>query len=728
MELREYQKRTIKQVLELTSKGAKKIMIVAPTGAGKTVISSAIAKEFKSLFIVPRIILADQTKEAFGSNYEILQGDRKPKNENSGVIATIQTLRRRHKIDDEYFKKFELLIIDEYHINSNENYRKELEKRFSSESVLIGVTATPEAENGVTFSGFEYVISTTIEELTSLSYLAKFLIQQVLLLDDSELEINKKTNDFTEESLAVEFSKKIPEVVDIFAKEWKNRKSLIFVPSIKDTYLVQEKLNEFGIESEVYHSKLTKKQLKTIMDNFKSGKLKVIINVSMLTTGFDDREVKFGLIARTTQSSALWVQMIGRFLRPFQNKEAEIIDVTTNLERLGSPLDYMKIPNVIQKASAFQQIDNNYIVSNFPKTIIPRTKVIFSKNDILNHEKNHNCKINGSFDYNISRTGGKNDSKICDNYFEDGDIIEALKCNENKELKKNTKEHIYNCDTPLSNHNIQPFIRRTNGEKTEYIKVELKALLEYYYNSEVDEKMPTIYKGFQREHILECAKCGKVIKRATSYFFTPINKKCPELDDKKTILLLSKKNLVSGYRIGFHIFQKNNKIAIFQTDEKISNLNFIFIEKYIKSIVDINSVSNFGDFLSHYGGKGRNFNIYLYSESSSLFHFLNGFRYFAMWQTKEAFISYDFEKDKERLIGNELQHLTNNLNTSTFFKFFSLANIFFMNKQGYFSYILPVLQRYSNQQKKTIIEAIQEKGRIEKQDFYKIINNSFIET
>lgn len=86
-----------------------------------------------------------------------------------------------------------------------------------------------------------------------------------------------------------------------------------------------------------------KKERERILEDFKSGKIKVIVNVGVLTTGFDFPELETVVLARPTKSLALYYQMVGRAIRPHPNKpEAWIVDLCQNYRRFGRVED-MKI-------------------------------------------------------------------------------------------------------------------------------------------------------------------------------------------------------------------------------------------------------------------------------------------------------------------------------------------------------------------------------------------------
>ena len=76
-----------------------------------------------------------------------------------------------------------------------------------------------------------------------------------------------------------------------------------------------------------------------ILTDFKSGKIQVVANANVLTTGFDYPQLDTVVIARPTMSLALYYQMVGREIRPYQGKQAWLVDLCGNINRFGKVED-----------------------------------------------------------------------------------------------------------------------------------------------------------------------------------------------------------------------------------------------------------------------------------------------------------------------------------------------------------------------------------------------------
>ena len=88
-----------------------------------------------------------------------------------------------------------------------------------------------------------------------------------------------------------------------------------------------------------------KKDREKIIGDFKSGKIKVLANVGILTTGFDYPELDTIVLARPTMSLSLFYQMVGRIIRPYPGKQGWVVDLCGNVERFGEVENFHLVEN-----------------------------------------------------------------------------------------------------------------------------------------------------------------------------------------------------------------------------------------------------------------------------------------------------------------------------------------------------------------------------------------------
>lgn len=107
---------------------------------------------------------------------------------------------------------------------------------------------------------------------------------------------------------------------------------------------------------------MKKTERELILNEFKAGKIKVVVNVGVLTTGFDYPELDTIIMARPTKSLSLWYQIVGRAIRPSPSKESGwVIDLCGNINRFGKVQDLELVepkPNMWQVQSNGRQLTN----------------------------------------------------------------------------------------------------------------------------------------------------------------------------------------------------------------------------------------------------------------------------------------------------------------------------------------------------------------------------------
>lgn len=156
--------------------------------------------------------------------------------------------------------------------------------------------------------------------------------------DYNQIELDSSFNNFEAISQIVKNSIKIIE---------KQKSALIFCINISHAKAVAIAFTDAGIPTKAIHSKLSKQEQDAIMKEYKKGKIKMLANPMMLTTGFDDPATDCIVLARATKSQNLYRQMVGRALRLYEGKtHAKIIDCSGVIDNLGLPTE-PQTPNAI---------------------------------------------------------------------------------------------------------------------------------------------------------------------------------------------------------------------------------------------------------------------------------------------------------------------------------------------------------------------------------------------
>lgn len=354
---RDYQQDCIDKAFDYYKNSPKENngIIIVPTGGGKSLIIAEIIKKIgvKTLILQPSQEILTQNYEKYVSdgNYATIYcASLGYKHISSVVFATIgSVINILHK-----FKDFGLILIDECHLVNPEDgqYLKLINKL---QIKTIGLTASPyrlySTAMGNMLKFLTRIQGSPIKDiihcvqnktLFERGYLAKLNYYQTYKhkkYDTKLLQLNQKGTDYTDESVKrynemINFSDSIKDYI-VRLLNYGRKNILVFVRFLEDARKVAELPGVVVISGE-----LDNETRRNILSGFKSGKIKVVVNVGVLTTGFDYPELETILIARATMSLSLYYQIVGRGIRIHPNKkESFIVDMCENFERFGKVED-----------------------------------------------------------------------------------------------------------------------------------------------------------------------------------------------------------------------------------------------------------------------------------------------------------------------------------------------------------------------------------------------------
>jgi len=321
----------------------KKIILMAATGLGKTIIATwmikqAYMKDLRCLFVCDRISLINQTSEVFesyGLRHGIYQADNPLYAPDMPIqIGSIQTLARRKQRD------YDFIIFDEIH-----SFFKAHEKilKHNKDSFFLGLSATPfSKELGKYFD--KHIEPVPMKKLISMGYLCKFEIYGPSTIDLSK--VRTVAGDYKEEDLskAADKPKLVADVVKTWIKLACNTKTIVFSVNVAHSRHLEKEFVKRGVlarEINGYMQKEGDDGANKIIQDFRDNKFKVLISVEMLTKGFDVPDVGCVVFATATKSPIKWIQSCGRGIRTHPEKTiCRILDHGSNAERLGFPDDY----------------------------------------------------------------------------------------------------------------------------------------------------------------------------------------------------------------------------------------------------------------------------------------------------------------------------------------------------------------------------------------------------
>tara|TARA_B100001109_G_C18863043_1_gene475129 strand:+ start:599 stop:2137 length:1539 start_codon:yes stop_codon:yes gene_type:complete len=333
------------------------ILFQLPTGGGKTVIFSEIARRYikatqkKVLILTHRIELCKQTSgmlTEFGVKNKIINSKVKSvsdKNDFMCFVAMVETLNNRLQDEKVTINNIGLVIIDEAHYNS---FRK-LFKYFEAVNIL-GVTATPLSSSiklPMNENYQELVIGESISNLVNEGYLAKATTYSYNVhLDSLKVGINGDYTVKSSEQLYGNFMMQ-EKLLRAYEEKCQGKKTLIFNNGISTSYGVYDTFKAAGYDIRHLDHHAAEQERRDILQWFKETPDAILTSVGILTTGFDEPTVETIILNRATRSLALYHQMIGRGSRILPNKKTfTVIDLGNNLHRFGlwdDPVDWYHI-------------------------------------------------------------------------------------------------------------------------------------------------------------------------------------------------------------------------------------------------------------------------------------------------------------------------------------------------------------------------------------------------
>ena len=342
IELRNYQVDLIDKVRDLFLKGERRILVQAPTGAGKTAIMAHMAKTaadqgMRTWFIVHRRELLKQSLKAFEAERircGIVASGWPTLFDAPTQICSIQSLGSRTK----FLKKPTLVCFDEAHHVAAKSWVGVFNNQ--TEALKIGLTATPERLDGRGLKDFfdKIVFGPSVASLIDQGFLSPYRLFAPAGIN--LVGVRSKMGDFVKSDLSVAVDK--PTITGDAIAEYKKlaegKRAVVFCVSIEHSKHVAEQFNAAGIKAEHVDGETQALQRDKTIERFTNGETLVLCNVDLFGEGFDLPAIEVAILLRPTQSLALYLQQVGRSLRPFPGKlSAIILDHAGNCERHGLP-------------------------------------------------------------------------------------------------------------------------------------------------------------------------------------------------------------------------------------------------------------------------------------------------------------------------------------------------------------------------------------------------------
>lgn len=339
--LRDYQEEAVTAVANAVHiDGRRRVLVVLPTGAGKTLVFGALSwgwladGEGRVLVLAHRDELIQQAVEKLSYMVPrhligVVKAERN-QTDSPVVVASIQTLARPNRLAQ--LGQFGLVVYDEAHHSASHSARGILSSLgvFGPDGpVLVGVTATPKRADGVRlddiFEG-EPVYSRTITEMQALGWLVPIVGRSYQLLGSGPPVKARKgiDGDFAAgwcETMML--GANAPQkMVEAWQADAPGRKTVVFTPTVSVAKATAAAFLEAGVSAAWVAGEQPKADRQEALAGLKAGRTLVVANCGVLTEGWDEPSIECVVLGRPTNSQSLYLQMIGRGLRPFRDKES----------------------------------------------------------------------------------------------------------------------------------------------------------------------------------------------------------------------------------------------------------------------------------------------------------------------------------------------------------------------------------------------------------------------
>lgn len=341
MPLRDYQQDSISALRDAFRRGKRAPLLVQPCGTGKTYVATEIIKNATEkgqwvIFLAPRRELIYQTSDNLIDHHQhehgiIMAGVRR---EYSTVqICSFDTLWARAKAtkDGEELKlpRADVVLVDESHLSIAPTRKKIIDHYRRRGAVVIGMTATPARGDG---RGLGEIYDELIVTRDARWYIehGHLVPARYFAPDKPDLEkIGIRAGDYVIEELGDAMDQ--PKLVGNVVKQWHRlaagKSTVVFCVNRAHSRHLAKAFAETGVSAEHLDGETPTAQREAILARVASGETTVLCNVFVATYGLDIPSLEVAVLARPTKNIALYIQTIGRVMRPSPGKvEALVID------------------------------------------------------------------------------------------------------------------------------------------------------------------------------------------------------------------------------------------------------------------------------------------------------------------------------------------------------------------------------------------------------------------
>lgn len=358
VELRPYQWGSVHGIQQFFKKLVRRIVLILPPGAGKTVIAgymlvTAIARGNRCLFIADREELITQARDKFSSQFGLEAGMIKakyaPDPSKMLQIASIQTLTRRTR------PPAKLVIADECHVTVAPNFLKILQLYYDEGAYIVGLTGTPRLTNKR--RGLNEFYDNFVANIPKSQLLAQGdLVPMKCYLSSTIIEkkFSMKDGDFNQAEVMQAFDKAdvYKNLLEAYKQFIGKKKCIVFCCGVEHSIKTRDALRSIGVRAEHIDGGTSDEERGRIIEAYRMDLIDCLTNYDILTKGFDVPNTMAVVFNCATASEIRYIQGTGRAERPFPGKTHGIfLDMADNVFRFGHP-DEDREPSIEPRINA----------------------------------------------------------------------------------------------------------------------------------------------------------------------------------------------------------------------------------------------------------------------------------------------------------------------------------------------------------------------------------------
>lgn len=349
--LRDYQTAAIAASEEALARGVARQLVALPTGTGKTVIFSELARrraEAPTLVLAHRDELLGQAEDKIrhvapelAMSIGRVQADRDDVAA-PVVVASVQTLSRPRRLA-RLPRRFGTAVVDEAHHATAESYRRILDH--VDADLVIGFTATPERHDKTRLRDVfdEIVYARSLLDMIRAGYLCELVGTRIEIggLNLGRVKVSRGDYQAGDLGRAMEHAHAPEQTAAAMAEHAADRKSIVFVPTVELAGQTAEAIAGAGIPAAWISGETPTEERHAALADLAAGRVRALVNVNVLSEGFDEPSIDCVVMAAPTRSRIAYVQRVGRGTRIHPGKGdclvLDLVGVTRDLKLQSVP-------------------------------------------------------------------------------------------------------------------------------------------------------------------------------------------------------------------------------------------------------------------------------------------------------------------------------------------------------------------------------------------------------